>query len=219
MAYILHIDTSADSSTVALNKDGGLVASKMNMETRNHAGSINIMIEGIIAESQIALQDLDAVTVCAGPGSYTGLRIGMATAKGLCYALDKPLIADNRLTLLAYQGYKTNPGHSYYIAMLKAREKEYFIAIYDKDFQCVLEPKHAIEDEVAEAAKELSDIYIITDASEEVTSKLNVNTINDNVNIDSILWAQYTFEQFICNHFVSLWAAEPFYLKQVYTHK
>lgn len=219
MAYILHIDTSADTSLVALCKEGNLVSSKANVETRNHAASINLIIEEIMEESNLPLSALDAVTVCAGPGSYTGLRIGMGTAKGLCYALDKPLIADNRLTLLAYQSYKTNPGFGHYAAVLTAREKEYFIAIYDNNFKCVEEPRHASEDEAIALLAGLSAIYVITDASDAFTNKLNVNTVNNNINLDSILWGQYTFQQFICKHFVSLWLAEPFYLKDVYTHK
>src|ERR1035437_1453422 len=102
MQYLLHIDTSTDTGVVALNCDGVILAYKVNEEARNHASTINIMIEKLLAGVKISLSDLDGIVVCAGPGSYTGLRIGLATAKGLCYALNVPLILDNKLTLLAY---------------------------------------------------------------------------------------------------------------------
>src|ERR1019366_2430074 len=106
MHYLLHIDTSTDTGAVAIGGDGNLLAYRANTETRNHATTINNMINDVLAEVKISLEDLSCIVVCAGPGSYTGLRIGLATAKGLCYALDKPLMLDNRLTLLAYQAYR-----------------------------------------------------------------------------------------------------------------
>ena len=93
MKYILHIDTSTDIGTIALSGDGRILSYLRTTETRNHAGVINNMIERVISDMKITLEQLSAISVCAGPGSYTGLRIGVATAKGLCYALNKPLIA------------------------------------------------------------------------------------------------------------------------------
>ena len=222
MKYLLHIDTSTDIGTVAISGDGFPVSSLSTQESRNHAGVINNMITQLIAEANISLEQLSAITVCAGPGSYTGLRIGVATAKGLCYALDKPLMLDNRLTLLAYRAYRQFPAYSRYISLLTAREKEYFIGIYDQDFNEITHPQHIPEDQLPQLAEKNGSTYIITDAPENVTRDLYISNnfqIEIDTKIDIKSWAFYSFEKYNCNHFVNLVNAEPFYLKQVYTHK
>ena len=222
MKYLLHIDTSSDVGTVAISGDGITVSSLNTQETRNHAGAINNMIAELVAAAGISLPQLSAITVCAGPGSYTGLRIGLATAKGLCYALDKPLLLDNRLTLLAYQAYRQHHGRSHYVSLLLAREKEYFIAGYDPDFNETIHPQHISEDQVANLLEKNGSTYIITDAQEKLTRGLHIINnlqIGGNTKIDLDSWSFYSFEKYNCNHFVNLMESEPFYLKQVYTHK
>src|SRR5690606_6328985 len=115
------------------------------------------------------LADIAAMVVCAGPGSYTGLRIGMAAAKGLCYALDKPLLSQSRLELLAYRAFKQH-GKKYeqYITLLVARDKEYFIGAYDSEMRCVVTPQHIVESQLAELANKGEKKYIITNADTEV---------------------------------------------------
>jgi tRNA threonylcarbamoyladenosine biosynthesis protein TsaB len=219
--YLLHLDTSTDTGTVAISKDGLLVAHRTNEESRNHAATINIMIAGLLADTEISFGDLSAIVVCGGPGSYTGLRIGMATAKGLCYALDKPLLVDNRLTLLAFHACKQNENFARYISLLTAREKEYFISIYDKDFICRLPPQHITEDQLVGLIAEKESILIITDAPDYIFKTLSVSSLQMDTNIKTNLssWCFYSYTQFNCNNIVNLSTAEPFYLKQVYTHK
>ncbi len=222
MKYLLHIDTSTDVGTVAISSDGAPVSSLSTQESRNHAGAINNMITQLVADANISLKHLSAITVCAGPGSYTGLRIGLATAKGLCYALDKPLMLDNRLSLLAYRAYRQFPACSRYVALLTAREKEYFIGIYDQDFKEVMPPQHIPEHELPHAAEKNGSTYIITDMAQDMARDLYISNnfqIENDTKIDLKSWAVYSFEKYNCNHFVNLMNAEPFYLKQVYTHK
>jgi tRNA threonylcarbamoyladenosine biosynthesis protein TsaB len=221
MQYILHIDTSTDTGTVAISADGTVLAHRINEETRNHAGTINIMINEVLADLNISLRDLSAIAVCAGPGSYTGLRIGVATAKGICYALDRPLILHNRLTLLAYHSYINKVAASEYIPLLYAREKEYFITIYNSDFSFTLPPQHITESQLHEIFQKKENSYIITDVSEIMINSLGVAYLqiekHTQINLDS--WAKHAFQSYKCNSFVNLTNAEPFYLKQVYTHK
>ncbi len=222
MKYLLHIDTSADVGTILVSCDGRPVSYLQTQETRNHAGAINNMIAQLMIDAGISLTQLDAITVCAGPGSYTGLRIGLATAKGLCYALDKPLMLDNKLTLLAYRAYHQHPACAQYISLLTAREKEYFIGIYDQDFNETVSPQHIMADQLPQLGKENRGTYMITDVLESTISELYINNnfqIENDTKIDLKSWAFYSFEKYNCNHFVNLMNAEPFYLKQVYTHK
>ena len=220
MKYLLHIDTSTDTGIVAISAGGLLLAAQYNKETRNHAGTINILIADALASAQIIFSQLAGVVVCAGPGSYTGLRIGMATAKGICYALDIPIILHNRLSLLAYQAYQQYGGNHQFLALLKAREKEYFIAIYNEDYESILEPKHINETELAILMKNEEKILVVTNVEESVLKSMNFEGIKTEkeVAIDPVLWAKYVFSPFICNKNVKLSDSEPFYLKQVYTH-
>ncbi len=220
MQYLLHIDTSTDTGAVAVGADGKLVAICTNTETRNHAATLNVMINDVLADANISLQQLNGIVVCAGPGSYTGLRIGMATAKGLCYALDIPLLLDNRLTLLAYQAYKHHSNAPQYISLLFAREKEYFIAVYDTSFTCILSPQHIMEEQLNVLVKNTENSVIITNVP-DIANTLDFNNLriiqDTQVNFD--LWVAYAFEQYKCSNTVNLANAEPFYLKQVFTHK
>ncbi len=219
MDYLLHIDTSSDTGTVAVGGGGKLLAQRMNSETRNHAASINLMIEGVLADASISMEQLSGVIVCAGPGSYTGLRIGMATAKGICYALGKPLLLDNKLTLLAYQCSRIHKA-SQYIALLTAREKEYFAAVYDSEFNCILTPQHIMAEGLRNVIHDAGTTILITDdiAAGNLIPIPDLQ-IDNSTNLNIGLWVYYANEQFRCSNIVNLSTAEPFYLKQVYTHK
>lgn len=221
MNYLLYIDTSTDIGTIALSRDSEVVAVRTTGESRNHAASINIMINEVLADTGININQLSAIVVCAGPGSYTGLRIGMATAKGLCYVSDIPLYTDNKLTLLAHHAYINHPGASQYISLVKAREKEYFISVYKHGFECTLAPQHIMESQLSELIENTENTYIISDASTEVINQLNLKglRIENNCTINTDSWAKYALEQILCNRSVNLSLAEPFYLKEVYTHK
>ncbi len=220
-AYLLHIDTATDTGTVALSKEGKIISLRNNLEARNHAGTINIMIQEVLSDANILLQDIAAVVVCGGPGSYTGLRIGVATAKGLCYALDKPLLMDNRLTLLAYNAYKKgNKNYSRYISLLMAREKEYFISIYDNSFNCLTSPQHITEEQLMQLLAGIQQAYVVTDSPllQEMGEK-DIKAIDTDTAMPLETWGIYAYEQLKCNDFVNLATAEPLYLKQVHTHK
>jgi tRNA threonylcarbamoyladenosine biosynthesis protein TsaB len=101
MSYILQIETATTSCSVALAKDGEVLAFKEIDQRNIHAEVITVYIDEIIKQSNITYNRLDAIAVSCGPGSYTGLRIGVSTAKGLCFALDKPLIAVETLAAMA----------------------------------------------------------------------------------------------------------------------
>ena len=102
MAWILCIETATKSCSVALAKDGHLVAVKEEVsEQYSHSEQLTVFIEQLLQQEGLKVSDLDAIAVSSGPGSYTGLRIGLSTAKGLCYASDVPLIAVSTLGAMA----------------------------------------------------------------------------------------------------------------------
>ena len=104
MALILSIETSTTNCSVALGKDGVLVSLKEDYNDQySHAERLHVFIMEILEENKKKLSELDAIAISKGPGSYTGLRIGVSTTKGLCFSLDKPLISIGTLNSLAHQ--------------------------------------------------------------------------------------------------------------------
>jgi tRNA threonylcarbamoyladenosine biosynthesis protein TsaB len=133
MALILAIETATTNCSVALFRAGVLIAEKEhNTEEYTHAEQLTIFIEEVVKAAKINLQDIQAVALSKGPGSYTGLRIGTSTAKGLCYALDIPLISISTLKAMAFTMAK-NHITDIYCPMIDARRMEVFSALFDKD--------------------------------------------------------------------------------------
>lgn len=152
MPAILHIETATSVCSVAVSIDGRLVSLLENSEGYSHSSVITIFIKQAIEESRLKLSDLDAIAVSKGPGSYTGLRIGVSTAKGLCYSLNKPLIAVNTLKAMAWgmadkEKNSMNSGDKLFCPMIDARRMEVYIAIYDRNNHEVKETSADIIDE------------------------------------------------------------------------
>lgn len=223
MTYILHIDTSTDKGLVAIGKDGKLVAEKINPDTRNHASVINSDINEVLRSAGIEMKDLDAISVCGGPGSYTGLRIGLSTAKGLCYILEKPLLMSNRLTLLAAENIYADKGIESHVSILEARANEYFIAVYDNAFNILSEPHHILEEELAEIKSlttgKTSISGEINDAVKQTWPESENIVYNHISSPNTETLVRHSFNEFNSNRFVNLAHSEPYYLKKVYTHK
>jgi len=132
MARILSIDTSTSICSVALHDHGKLIAHTETFLDKSHSRNISHMVEHILSICETSPQSIDAFAVCAGPGSYTGMRIGTSTAKGYCFALDKPLVSVSSLYSLAAKLQHKQPG-IYYVPMIDARRMEVYTAIYDSE--------------------------------------------------------------------------------------
>ena len=223
MGYILHIDTSGDVGTVAISRHGVLLVRIDSKESRNHAAVINTMVVEACDSIQIALGNLVAIAVCAGPGSYTGLRIAMATAKGLCYALGLPLIADDRLTILSGDFISRNhiSENEHVAAVLLARENEYFISIRNGNNMSIVPPSHIEETNLAYLLRKSESLHIITDMPKELFYKLSINfsSFTEDISIDYNYWAQVAEKKAQCHEYVDFMTATPLYLKQVFTRK
>lgn len=145
MAYILNIETATTNCSVSLSKDGHtLVLKEDNKINYSHAESLHVFIEWVLKSGNIVGSQLDAIAVSKGPGSYTGLRIGVSAAKGLCFALDKPLISVHTLQSLAYQ---MDVKEGYIIPMLDARRMEVYSAVYDANHYEIRKTEAQILDE------------------------------------------------------------------------
>ena len=136
---LLCIETSGKNCSVALFEGLQLVSIReMHTEQFSHSENLHVFIEQVLKESNLQPKAIKAIAISAGPGSYTGLRIGVATAKGLCYGWDIPLIALPTLRILAEQVTYEFTDIEYIIPMIDARRMEVFTAIYSHDFSPIL---------------------------------------------------------------------------------
>ena len=138
MALILNIDTAVDVASICLAKDGKILSIAKNESQKDHASWLHIAIKEIFEKNNLELGSVDAIAVTGGPGSYTGLRIGMATAKGICFALNKPLISLNTLLVMANAAKEESA--DLLCPMIDARRMEVFTAIYTKELEIVKDP-------------------------------------------------------------------------------
>ena len=225
MAIILNIDTATEFASVCLSNDNNIVALITNAEQQNHASFLQPAIQQIITQSKINLQDIDAVAVSIGPGSYTGLRVGLASAKGLCYALQKPLIVVNTLQVMSEAALqylhktKTDKKEFLLCPMIDARRKEVFTALYTIDLQIVLNPCALIIDEHA-FQEYLSNHCIYFFGSGSIKSKIDIchtNAIFIDVQHNASHMIPHSMKSFTDKHFANLAYCEPLYIKEFYS--
>ncbi|MBS9768487.1 MAG: tRNA (adenosine(37)-N6)-threonylcarbamoyltransferase complex dimerization subunit type 1 TsaB [Flavobacteriaceae bacterium] len=144
MATVLCIETATPICSVALGKDGKCIAKKQDASGQNHAKLLTVLIEELFAETSVSLEDIEAVAISQGPGSYTGLRIGTSVAKGICYALDIPLIAVNTLQALANS--PTLSPNTLRCPMLDARRMEVYCQLFNENLNSLSEVEAKILD-------------------------------------------------------------------------
>ncbi len=215
MTHILLIDTSGKKSLIGLSSNGLLVNQTENLDTKNQASVINSMIESVCTNSGIKLTDLSAIAVCSGPGSYTGLRIGMASAKGIAYALNKPLLSDNKLALLAYQQIQKHTNFLHHGILITAREGEYFFAVYNQSMNEIISPIHRNELAIRDLFDKNVDSTIIFSGDENCILNFGPHILEAS-EIDLTFWAHYAYQNFKEQRFVDVANVEPFYMKDVF---
>jgi tRNA threonylcarbamoyladenosine biosynthesis protein TsaB len=213
MPIILNIETATKNCSVALAKEGKIVACKEIAEQNfSHAEKLHVFIEELLTENQLQFSDLSAIAVSQGPGSYTGLRIGVSSAKGFCYALNIPMIAIDTLQLIAKQ---IQIEEGIIIPMIDARRMEVFTAFYDKNYQQIRNTQAEIIDETS--YQEISEIiHLVGDGTEKFKNTLTDNKFifhSDVVFPSAKQMTQLSFDKFIKNDFVDVAYFEPYYLK------
>ena len=214
MATILNIETSTKNCSVSIAIDGNVVAIKeLNNGNYSHAEVLHSFIETILKEGNISIYEIDAVAVSKGPGSYTGLRIGVSAAKGLSFALNKPLISIDTLTSLSYS---ISIDKGIIIPMLDARRMEVYAAVFDKDHQQIRGIKAEIVDENSFCEElEKGKVYFLGDGShkcKEVIKHKNAFFIDDNFPSSNEM-AQLSYYKYKKNDIEDVAYFEPFYLK------
>lgn len=134
MANILLLETATPVCSVVLAEDGKNIAHRESSEQNAHSSCLSVFIDEVMKEAGVDFRSLDAVCISSGPGSYTGLRIGTSTAKGLCYALGKPLLAIETLQAMANWFLQKNPDYQGFVCpMIDARRMEVYTAMFDSN--------------------------------------------------------------------------------------
>lgn len=213
MTYILNIETATKNCSVSLAKNGETIICKEIAEQGySHAEKLHVFIAEIIKEAGILMSDLKAIAVSHGPGSYTGLRIGVSAAKGLCYALEIPLIAIDTLTSLANQ-VKHNDG--LIVPMIDARRMEVYSAIFNSNKEMIREVQAEILTEES-FANQAQIIYFIGDSNDKaklVLTKANFIFLDEMVFPSANEMSAISYQKFQNNDFVDVAYFEPYYLK------
>ena len=214
MSLILSIETATTNCSVSLSKEGKTIVLKEdNSKNYSHAESLHVFIDAVLKEANITSKDLDAIAISKGPGSYTGLRIGVSAAKGLCFAIGKPLISVPTLEALAHQ---VDANDGVIVPMLDARRLEVYTAIFDANYNEIKETEAKVLDANA-FAEQLNQgkVYFIGNGVEKTKALLNhpnaifVEGILPSANQMSLL----AFNKYKKADFEDVAYFEPYYLK------
>jgi len=221
MSHILAIETSTNICSIALLSNNKIIAYKENSEHNSHSQSLTVLIKKLLEESDFNINKIDAFAVSIGPGSYTGLRIGVSVTKGLCFGLSKPVIAVSTLKALAKQflnkNSKKNNSNLLLCPMLDARRLEVYTALYKHDLTEIIQPQPLLIDETSLKKQLLKNkICFFGDGSEKCKNIINSeNAIFDcSINISAIAVAQIAQIMFDGKQFADVAYFEPLYLKE-----
>lgn len=206
MSLILFIDTAYTHTHIALGDDSGILAEHLHEQANEQAALLNTMIAALLTKQGIDMKAVDAVAVDGGPGSYTGLRVGMGVAKGLCFALDKPLMVFNKLELLG-------SGYADLLLVLKARAGEGF-AFACKDGVMTLEPQHIFYEQFDWTSFE--DLVLLSDDASVMEIQQRAKTLKSHI-LEMNSWNKIAQDRYRNETFDDIAYAEPFYLKSAFT--
>ena len=222
MSIILNIDTATEKAHVSFAKDGLILHAVYNGSQKEHASFLQSAIKELTIITGVKLADISAVAVTAGPGSYTGLRVGMASAKGLCYALKIPLITMNTLEILALSAIHFFSGNGepvLFCPMIDARRMEVFTAIYNKDLTICMTPSAVVLDESSFANQLLQNKILFSGSGFEKWKRIckSVNALFEDISILPEAMSKYSAGLYFERNFTELAYSEPFYLKEFQT--
>lgn len=224
MNIILNIDTAGSRAQVSLAKEGIVLDGLSSVSQKDHAGFLQPAISSLLQQQGLTVQQLAAVAVSAGPGSYTGLRVGMASAKGLCYALNIPLINISTLEIMAagmQLPEEANNGNRLLCPMIDARRMEVFTALYTPALELIM-PAAALLLEPGSFGNYLTDHTMYFSGSgaakwEAVCRHENARFIPADNSPGPM--ATLSFKRYQSGSFTQLVDSEPIYVKEVYTTK
>lgn len=220
---LLLIETSSINCSVAVSRNHTVLSCVEKQEVNIHAGSITLFIEQALQEAGISLEEIDAVAVGKGPGSYTGLRIGVSTAKGICYALNKPLIACNSLETIYIEAKEKQNEDAIYCPLIDARRMEVYTCLYDASGTQISEINAVVVNE--DTFKEIlntSPVIFFGDGASKLKpmyEHLPNASFIDHLYPSAKYMLASAIQKFEAFTFEDVAYFEPFYLKEFYFNK
>jgi tRNA threonylcarbamoyladenosine biosynthesis protein TsaB len=217
MSLMLNIDTALEVASLCISQEGKPLGFASNAEQKDHSRWLHPAIRELLRRQKITLQDIRAIAVTAGPGSYTGLRVGLAAAKGLCYALDIPLVTITTLDTMAFavKGESTD----LICPLIDARRMEVFTAVFDQNLNQVIPPHAMIINETSFAQLLSShELLFCGSGSKKLQAAIShpkarfTAATSNATHLASIAWKNFCEERFS-----DLAYTEPLYLKEFYS--
>ncbi len=217
MSLILNIDTALDTASVCIAKDRDVLLMSSNNEQKDHAAWLHTAIAALMQATGHMINTLDAVAVSIGPGSYTGLRVGLAAAKGFCYALHIPLLTVNTLKQIAFAAKDAATG--LICPLIDARRMEVFTAVYTNGMEEKIPARSMIinENSFVDLLSTEKILFCGNGAKKLQPLLTNSNAAFSTIAADASHLAQLSFPLFNNDQFANLAYTEPFYLKEFYT--
>lgn len=225
MSLILHIDTAVSSASICIAQNGVLLGMTENKNQKEHADWLHPSIDTLLKENGITITDLTAIAISNGPGSYTGLRVGLAAAKGFCFALDIPLITLSTLEVMAVAALSNQTTNqlinqlTYFCPMIDARRMEVFTALYDFNLK-MIQPPHALVIDEKSFEKELATgkILFFGNGAEKCKGIIKPsNALFETVEQNASFMIALAEKKMQENDFADVAYTEPFYIKDFHT--
>ncbi len=223
MSFILNIDTCGTAASVSIGSGGELVGLRENTEQSEHASFLQPAIKELLNDLDMNISQIDAVAVVNGPGSYTGLRVGLASAKGICYALNKPLITIGTLPLMAFSALEhidqADKSSILLCPMIDARRQEVFTAVYNSDLEVILSPHAHIlfDDSFVATLLHKKMLFFGNGAAKFEGITRHANALFAGVYNNSAGLCRFSNTSFLSKDFTPLAYSEPFYIKEFYS--
>lgn len=216
MSYILNIDTALETASVCLSKGGEDVGYAENNNQKEHARWLHTEIKQLLGAEKINATNLAAIAVCIGPGSYTGLRSGLSAAKGLCYALHKPLITINSLLLIASA--QSTDTQALICPCIDARRMEVYKAVYDSNLKEVEPPNAEVinAESFSETLKSHKVLFCGNGASKIESSISSINASFSNVVATAKHMVNISTVKYNTADFSDIVKTDPLYIKPFY---
>lgn len=220
MAIIVNIDTSQEQASVCISNGAHILAQLSNDTPKNHAAFVQQAIHQLLINTHYTFEQIDAFAVVNGPGSYTGLRVGLASAKGLCYALNKPLILINTLEVMAQSGIANtqNCQQYWYCPMIDARRMEVFYGLYTHQLAEIIAPSAAIVDDLFLNTPLATQKIVFMGSGSHKWQQMNTSNqaifSKSTSSLNQIV--ELTYNKYLQKEFSSVAYSQPFYIKEAF---
>lgn len=225
MPLILNIDTATEYAGICLSENGNCLGKEEHLDQKNHASFIQPAILKMMEQTGKKLKELDAIAVTGGPGSYTGIRVGMSSAKGLCFALDKPLIVINTLLVIAQAALEEQQAlgnqllsNTMFCSMIDARRMEVFASTYDANLQEIKESgAFILDDDFFNEFFINQKIVFCGNGAKKITTdrlKMNMQLSESQHSVNQMI--KHSEQAYLTKIFANIATVEPLYVKEFY---